>query len=768
MKFLQALQRRFVWLAALGVLASTLAGQLTPGKAAEPAPPTVNTGTINTGAGMNKDSILNLTFQRWAEKPPMGWNSWDCFGTTVTEAQTKTLKDKRIMTLLFAAAIIGSANAATTSQNSITMWLDELELGVASQGWGKPMKNKSVDGKALSIGGKVFERGFGTHAESYLRIQLNGEAQKFSAQVGVGDEVRGQPASVEFVVFGDDKELWKSGVMRAGDAAKECSVDLTGVKLLELLVTDGGNGIAYDHANWADAKIEAATAKKFATSSMAAVAPYILTPPAPATPRINGASVFGVRPGSPFLFMVPATGDRPMRFSATGLPPGLTMDAQTGRITGKIAKADTYVVTLHAKNARGEAQKKLRIVCGDRIALTPPMGWNSWNVFAHAVSADKVKRAADAMVKSGLINHGWSYINIDDFWQNHRNSSDPTLRGRFRDETGNIVPNQRFSDMKGLVDYIHGLGLKAGLYSSPGPWTCGGCEGSFGHEKQDAETYAKWGFDYLKYDWCSYGGLTQGKQATDPNLPSFAIGQGEKDLEVAKRPYQVMGQFLREQPRDIVYSLCQYGMSEVWKWGDSVNGQAWRTTHDIRDTWQSMRGIALAQDKAAPWAKPGNWNDPDMLILGHVGWGNPHPTRLTPDEQYLHMSLWSLFSAPLLIGCDMEKLDDFTLNLLTNDEVIAINQDALGKQATCVHTVGDVRIYVKQLEDGGRAVGFCNFGIQAAMLEYKEFSKLGLSGRQRVRDLWRQKDLATLDTASQALSLTIPAHGVVLYKFTSS
>jgi alpha-galactosidase len=316
------------------------------------------------------------------------------------------------------------------------------------------------------------------------------------------------------------------------------------------------------------------------------------------------------------------------------------------------------------------------------------------------------------------------------------------------------------------VDYIHGLGLKAGLYSSPGPWTCGGCAGSYGYEKQDAETYARWGFDYLKYDWCSYGGLTQGIQATDPKLPNVSWAGGG-DLETAMKPYQLMGKHLQEQPRDIVYSLCQYGMSDVWKWGDSVGGEAWRTTNDIGNSWDSMKNIALTHDRSAPWAKPGNWNDPDMLIVGFIGWGNPQPTRLTPDEQYLHMSLWSLFSAPLLIGCDLEKLDAFTLNLLTNDEVIAVNQDALGKQATNVHTVGDVRIYVKALEDGGRAVGFCNFGRKAATLEYREFSKLGLAGRQRVRDLWRQKDLATLDTASQSLPVTIPAHGVVLCKFTA-
>lgn len=207
-------------------------------------------------------------------------------------------------------------------------------------------------------------------------------------------------------------------------------------------------------------------------------------------------------------------------------------------------------------------------------------------------------------------------------------------------------------------------------------------------------------------------------------------------------------------------------MSDVWKWGDSVGGVSWRTTNDITDTWSSVRGIALAQDKAAAWAKPGNWNDPDMLVLGTVGWGNPHPSKLRPDEQYLHFSLWCLFSAPLLIGCDMEKLDDFTLNILTNDEVIAINQDALGKQATCKDTIGQLLVYEKILADGSHAVGFCNFGLEIAEISYKDFAKLNISGHYNVRDLWRQKDVCRIDTKTGDLKIKVPVHGVLLYKFT--
>jgi len=670
---------------------------------------------------------------------------------------------KSIFTLVF--AIVFSL-VSTGTLSAQTVWLDQLDLSPTTQGWGIPKKNKTVDDNIMTIAGKTFERGFGTHAESSLFIQLDGKANSFTAQVGIDDEVKGRQPAVEFIVYGDGAKLWSSGVMHDGDAARLCNVKLSGVKKLELRVTEGGNGNGSDHADWADAKFEAAGVESFATYYPVPSDAYILTPIPSAKPKINSASVFGVRPGSPFQFRIPATGDRPMTFMVTGLPQGLKLDQNTGLINGKLVTAGTYVIQLKAKNAKGIAEKSLRIICGDKIALTPPMGWNSWNCFAGEVSAEKVKRAAEVMVKTGLVNYGWNYVNIDDYWQNNRDSKDPSQQGKFRDEAGNIVPNKRFGDMKSLTDYVHGLGLKIGIYSSPGPWTCDGGAGSYGYERQDAESYAKWGFDYLKYDWCSYGGVLNGIPDNDPNKVISISYNGGYQLSTAVKPYKIMGDYIRQQPRDIVFSLCQYGMSDVWKWGDSVGGNSWRTTNDITDNWSNVKSIALAQDQSAAWAKPGNWNDPDMLVVGTVGWGSPHPSMLKPDEQYLHFSLWSLFSAPLLIGCDMEKLDAFTLNLLTNDEVIAVDQDALGKQATCVQTIGDLRIYVKELEDGSRVAGFCNFGLEKVDISYKDLKKLGISGKQKVRDLWRQKDITTIHADNEALLVKVPIHGVALYKFT--
>jgi alpha-galactosidase len=512
------------------------------------------------------------------------------------------------------------------------------------------------------------------------------------------------------------------------------------------------------------------------TTDSAVEPAVILTPKASPKPRINGAKVFGVRPGNPFLFIIAATGERPMTFSARGLPAGLQLDLQSGRITGTLTEAGEHVVTLRAKNARGAAERKLRIVCGPTIGLTPAMGWNSWNCFAGAVTAEHVKSAADAMVKSGLINHGWTYINIDDFWEvNPRQTNDPTLQGPMRDAQGWIVPNPRFPDMKGLADYVHGLGLKIGLYSSPGPWTCGGCVGSWQHEEQDAAQYGLWGFDYLKYDWCSYGSIVSTNRR-----------QRQFDLETSQKPYRVMRAALDKVPRDIMYSLCQYGAANVWEWGAEVGGNSWRTTGDIQDTWSSLTRIGFRQAGHEKYAGPGHFNDPDMLIVGKVGWGpRLHPTRLTPNEQYTHISLWCLLCSPLLIGCDMTQLDDFTLNLLSNDEVLEVNQDPLGRQAARIKQDGSLEVWAKDMEDGSKAVGLFNRSDAEAVVSVT-WPELGINSpqpasggaerngasllltlgqhtgnRQLVRDLWRQKDLGYFKDQFQT---PVPRHGVVLVK----
>ncbi|HTK83204.1 MAG TPA: NPCBM/NEW2 domain-containing protein [Bacteroidota bacterium] len=659
------------------------------------------------------------------------------------------------MKLLYSLTLLFLFSSLTYAQS---LRLEELDLSAMECGWGTPEAAKSVDGNPLTIAGHKFEHGVGTHAVSSFLLNLHSKGKRFSAAVGVDQETGNAKASIAFYVLGDKKILWESGVMHITDSAKVIDLDIAGVEQLGLLVTGTDDGIDYDHADWCNAKLEfTGTVTAGDVIAKQSKASYILTPRPSDAPHINSAKIFGVRPGNPFLYTVAATGKRPMTFDADKLPAGLTLDAPTGRITGVLNQRGEYNVTLKARNASGEGQQRLRISVGDTICLTPPMGWNSWNCWACAVDDQKVRVSADAMVASGLADHGWTYINIDDCWETKPDAKEENLKGEARDGAGMINTNKKFPDMKALSEYVHNKGLKLGIYSGPGPKTCAGFTASYQYETQDARRYADWGIDYLKYDWCSYDGI-----AKDRSLPEL------------KKPYSVMRTALDTVRRDIVYSLCQYGMGNVWEWGAEVGGNCWRTTGDITDTWASMSAIGFKQTGHELYAGRGHWNDPDMLVVGLVGWGPQlHPTHLTPDEQYTHISLWSLLSAPLLIGCDLSKLDEFTLNLLTNDEVIAINQDPLGRQAHRVLNNDGTQIWAKELEDGSLAVGlffvddrerttpsdYFNWEMKDKATMTLHASDLGFRGKFKVRDVWRQKDIGVFEGQYQA---DIPYHGVKL------
>jgi alpha-galactosidase len=633
------------------------------------------------------------------------------------------------------------------------MSLSDLGVDQIQQDWGTPHIDQSVDGKPLMIAGTSYSKGIGTHASSVLWINTDGHADHFTALCGVDDEVKDSDGvkkhAVRFEVFGDGKLLFDSKPMHVGDAAKPVDVDLKGIKTVLLDVIAIG-GIDFNHADWVNATLTY-TGEKPKAMPAPAESTEVLTPKPPATPRINGAKVVGVRPNHPLLFTIAATGDRPMTFSATGLPVGISLDPKTGQLSGSVSTPGESIVKVKATNALGSAERDLKIEVGDKIALTPPMGWNSWNCFASAVSDEKVRSAADAMVSSGLVNHGWTYINIDDCWEIR--SNEPGDHRRAPD--GHILTNKKFPDMKALAEYIHSKGLRAGLYSSPGPSTCGGYTASYDYEWEDATQYAAWGFDYLKYDWCSYGDIAA----------VLKKRYNWSDLENDQRPYVVMGRALKAQDRDIIFSFCQYGMGNVWEWGEKTGGNSWRTTGDINDSWGSLNSIAFSQNGHEKYAGPGHWNDPDMLVVGMVGWGpSLHPTHLKPNEQYLHITMWSLLSSPLLIGCDMTQLDDFTFGLLSNDEVLAVNQDPLGKPAGRVADLGNGQeVWARDLEDGSKAVGLINRGEMPTDVTVK-WSDLGITGPHMVRDLWRQKDIETQDTAFTA---NIGRHGAMMLKISA-
>lgn len=626
-----------------------------------------------------------------------------------------------------------------------TIYLDELNVSYILQDWGSAKANANVLGMPISINGQVYQRGVGTHSISRFLLNLDGKAKSFSGAVGA-DDYNDFRTKMEFKIIADQKEIWTSGLMTKGMPAKEFRVDLKNVKKILLLVCEGGDGIMYDHANWLDAKFETDgdIFPEEARAEVISKEKYILTPAAPSLPQINSPMVFGVRPSNPFMYSIVASGKRPMKFSVDQLPAGLLLDSLTGIISGTLMQRGDYSVTVQASNDEGTDSRSVVFKVGDKINLTPPMGWNSWNCWALGVDAQKIKDAAD-QISDKLIDYGWSYVCIDDGWEAAERTAD-----------GELLGNAKFPDMKRLADYIHAKGLKFGIYSSPGPLTCGEFLGSYQHEDQDTETWAKWGVDLLKYDYCYYNRIA-------PKNPL------EGDI---KKPFFDMRRSLDRVNRDISYCVG-YGAPNVWFWGKEAGGNYWRTTRDITDEWNVVTAIGCFQDVCSFVTAPGGYNDPDMLVVGKLGlaWrAEVKESLLTPDEQYSHVSLWSLLSAPLFIGCDLNDMDAFTFGLLTNNEVLGVNQDPHAQPAHKILT-DNGQIWYKTLYDGSVAVGFFNIDpyevtwdkskkgdIQNAQYSITlDLNEIGLRDEYIIRDLWRKENIGT---ASAKYTAQVPYHGV--------
>jgi alpha-galactosidase len=644
------------------------------------------------------------------------------------------------------------------------VWVDSLDLSKAQIRRPQAGRGNRATGAPATppvplkfvLGGVDYPHAVPITSDNDLVIDLKAQATKFQSMVGIDDSIPAGRGSVNFGIWVDGKKVADSGLMRSGDPAKLLAADLAGAKRLVLAVNDANDGTGGDSADWAGALITmnaSSTQAPAVIDAVAEAAPSI-APSHTAEPMLNYPRITGATPGRPFSFMIPASGDGPLTFAARNLPDGLALDAKTGMITGSLKGAGRTVVDLTVTSPKGKASGQLTIVGGDHmLALTPPLGWNSWNVWGGIVDADKVRAAADGMVSSGLARQGFTYVNIDDAWEGGWRSipnpnggagrNDPS---KSRDANGEIVTNEKFPDMKGLVDYIHSKGLKAGIYSGPGNTTCQGLAASFQHEEQDARTWAKWGFDYLKYDWCGY--------------PERA--NTDSPLELLQKPYILMRGVLDKLDRDVVFSLCQYGWGKVWEWGQQIGGNVWRVTGDINDNWWSMSSIGFQQTGHEKFAGPGHWNDTDMLVVGKVGWGrsDPRPTMLTPNEQLTHISLWALQAAPMLIGADLSQIDPWTIDLLGNREVLGVNQDVLGHAAGRLSSDGWVEVWARPLADGTMAVGLFNRAPEATAISVK-LSELGLSGSQAVRDLWRHQNEAP---ARDVLSAVVPRHGVKFVK----
>lgn len=572
------------------------------------------------------------------------------------------------------------------------------------------------------------------------------------------------------MVLGDEKVLWRSGVIRAGDPIQRFNVQLEGIKKMRLVVKPRGDQ-GGDHANWLEASFTHTKRSPELIQWYPDFSAHILTPKAGPAPLINGASIVGGTPGRAFLFRIPTSGQRPISFRAEDLPEGIKLDSEKGILQGTVPQTGEYKITLHASNDFGQDNKVLRLVSGDNLALTPPMGWNSWRCWGEAVSAEKIRRSTKALVDKGLADYGWTYISIDDCWQGVREEPSNALQGK-----------NSFRDMKSLCDDIHEYGLKVGIYSTPWISTYSGFHGGsspnptgYAHELYIPQkdrfqpsqyfgrhpTAASNGLNRVGPFWF---GDKDAQQWADWGIDLVKFGFDFNDLPTLKR----LRDDLDQTDRDIVF-WASSNREEITDPQVADIANMWSNRPGIQTYWNSMITKGFHKTDWNNPSQPGHWNNMDVLHIGsRIGHGGGvfglrervlEATRFSANEQYSQFSLWCLLSSPLILSCDIETMDDFTVSLLTNREVIAVNQDPAGSSALPVND--EKSLWLKPLEDGSFALGIFNFDEEAKSIDIN-LSELDIpDGNWNIRDLWRQKDLGAFDNK---FSASVEGHGVVLIK----
>ena len=609
------------------------------------------------------------------------------------------------------------------------LWLNSVNpLYISSGETDRPGVCGTPSGAPIFLQGRLFGHGLVVNPKSILCLNLKGQATRFIAEVGLNDDSAG---AAVFKVYVDQQLAFASRPQRAGEPRQRIDLDLAGARELRLDVdgVDGADAKSGALAVWGGARLllsphlNAADRPepKGVDQTPMPIATIVDGP----EPAIHGPRIVGSSPGKPFFYAVPVTGEKPLNFAVTPLPAGLNLDPATGFITGTLAEPVKVLTTVTVSNARGKASRPLAIVGAPYgMAPTPPMGWNHWNQWAMNITEAKVRAAAEALVAKGFAAHGYRYVNLDEGWAGPRAAD------------GSITPAKgRFGDLRALGDFIHARGLKFGIYSSPGPFCCGRSPGSYDHERQDANTWAAWGVDYLKYDGCS--------------------GNGLPDIE---KRWKLMRASLDATGRDIVYSCNKYR-------GEGV--QLWRTTGDIRNNWKSLSDCGFKlQVGLEKIAGPGRYNDPDMMVVG-----DPADLRrgalLTRNEQITHVTLWSMLAAPLLLGCDLTVADPFLVSVTCNDDVLDINQDPLVRPGCCQRRdppsgQGNdcTEIWTRPLFDGTTAVAFFNRRSEPVTVRVL-WRELGLAGPQRVRDCWQRQDRGLFPDGYE---VKLETHAAVLLK----
>jgi hypothetical protein len=682
----------------------------------------------------------------------------------------------RMMFLIAVAAALISPLNAQTPVAVQTIWLSELDLSNARQQWGKPMANQSVDGHPLSIAGKKFEHGFGTHSVGRLDVDLHGSATHFHAEVGVDDDAGPSGGTVVFTVVGNGKQLWTSGIIKRGQAAKTVDLDLAGVKLLQLKVGDAGDGFDNDHADWVDARIEHTGATPV-TVDIHTTQPTIAMDADGDAPVIHAAAVYGGVAGTPFLLAVPATG-RSLVYSAK-MPRGLALDPGTGIITG-VMPGEPAEIEISVNRSMHTATQKFSISPGP--AQTPPLGWNSYDGYGDSVTEDEMLANAKAIAEH-LKPHGWQYVVVDYRWYDpgaHDNNPNGRKDAQLTmDANGRLQPSpNRFpsaangAGFKPLADRIHAMGLRFGIHIMRGiprlavkqnlpiagsdfhaadavnpSSTCVWCPDMFGVKGETAagqayydsifKLYAQWGLDFVKVD-----DLSEPYSTNEVAAIRGAIDKSGRTIVFSTSP-----------------GPAPLQRAEHLK----LHANMWRCTGDFWDNWGQLGG---AMDVCANWnghGGHGHWPDMDMLPLGRLSVGDrsvgkDRPTKFTHAEQVTLLTLWSIFPSPLMLGGDFTAADPWEIALLTNDEVIAVNQDSMAQPAMRVFNRDGKECWQRNLGEGRIAVALFNRTEDDDTLS-ASWADLDLSGKFKARDLWRHKELGELDGK---IELPVPSHGAVM------
>lgn len=628
--------------------------------------------------------------------------------------------------------------------------LSSLEIGKATCGWGTIKANRSIDGNDLTLNGTIYRSGVGTHATSQIIVKLNGAVTRFVTRVGIDDEVKAtaqgrQSANVDYRVSlkaenGDVKVVAEGNIRGTDTQAPLIDVDCNGWKYLFLEANEGESD-AYDHVDWANAYFE--------YHEQNSTLPEIVSAEELSS-RLACATVLYSQPGVRFMHRL-RTANPAATVSVSNLPDGLVYNERRQLVEGCIDTEGVYHYTVTVDNDGEQSDEDITLTVSSDLDMPVPfMGWLSWNVVQGDISESVIRTVADAMESKGLLAAGYNYLVIDDLWHASARQSG----------TNAPLPDARKfpNGMKAASDYVHSKGLKFGIYSDGGTRTCAGCFGSYGYEETDAKAYAEWEVDLLKYDYC--------------NAPS--------DLTSCQKRYKAMGDALKNSGRSIVFYMCEWGVREPWKWGSETGASTWRCTYDTRDCWEgSAGGVGIVQSIAGMkdlWAYsgPNRYNDADMMCVGIHGTGKSSSDLcatgpgMTMDEYRTQFSLWSMWASPLTLSFDLRKeISKEDLELMTNGEVIAINQDPMGLQAEYIGEVNGVQTYMKDLENGDVAVALVNLGRSAtsATVDFSKLSALEPGVAYDVRDLWAK---SSLGAKSSSFDVRIKSHETKVYRFSKS